>query len=110
MLSKLNKSFPFNCYGLTVLILSIIPFLFGSSISCALTLIMKKDIAKNIKRVFIIFYLQVTKFIYCLIFLNALINPLVDESCVVTPASLSNSGNIFFASCLPNSTPHWSKL
>jgi hypothetical protein len=40
------------------------------------------------------------------IFLYALINPLVDESCEVTGASFNNSGKIFPASTLPNSTPH----
>ncbi len=47
---------------------------------------------------------------YCLSILYALSKPLVDESCVVTSASFSNSGKILFANCLPSSTPHWSKL
>src|ERR1700733_5451764 len=45
-----------------------------------------------------------------LIFLYALISPLVDESCSCTSPSFSSSGNILPASCLPSSTPHWSKL
>ena len=43
---------------------------------------------------------------YCLNFLNEFISPFVDASCEVISASFSNSGNIFFASCLPSSTPH----
>jgi hypothetical protein len=42
---------------------------------------------------------------------QALINsPFVEASCELTASSLVNSGRISLASCLPNSTPHWSKL
>jgi hypothetical protein len=42
--------------------------------------------------------------------LYRLMSPLVDESCEATGASPSSSGMIATASCLPSSTPHWSKL
>ena len=41
--------------------------------------------------------------------LYALIRPLVEESWPVTGPSLVSSGRIALASCLPSSTPHWSK-
>ena len=34
----------------------------------------------------------------------------VDESCEVMTSGDDSSGSIFFASCFPSSTPHWSKL
>ena len=40
--------------------------------------------------------------------LKALISPLVEASWLETAASLSSSGRITLASCLPSSTPHWS--
>jgi hypothetical protein len=43
-------------------------------------------------------------------FLNALIRPLVEESWEFTSPAFCNSGRILPASCLPNSTPHWSKV
>lgn len=43
-------------------------------------------------------------------FFHELINPLVELSKVDVAPDLSNSGTIFLASCLPSSTPHWSKL
>src|SRR4051812_1270272 len=42
-------------------------------------------------------------------FLMWLINPLVEASWLFTRPGTVNSGRIFLASCLPNSTPHWSK-
>ena len=42
--------------------------------------------------------------------LNALSSPLVLESWLLFSPSSSNSAWIFLANCLPNSTPHWSKL
>lgn len=41
-------------------------------------------------------------------FFRKLMRPLVDESWEVTSESSFSSGSIFFASCFPSSTPHWS--
>lgn len=41
---------------------------------------------------------------------NVLIRPFVDASWDVTFCVPASSGSIFFASCFPSSTPHWSKL
>lgn len=41
--------------------------------------------------------------------LKALMRPLVEESCLELSPGPSNSAWIFFANCLPSSTPHWSK-